>query len=227
MITDYNVAWIRKRLYLNWFDLHAFIIAEINEAGTANFDQGELMQTIRPDIDGGTIEDPTSYITAVSAGAEGEGLAFNLVLNGSVSRFLDGSIPVPYDLNPNFPIGVRINHILPNFPATITYQFNYTFVKRNVVVGTDTPSAARRLNFTAQDNVLNNMDNSWTNRLTFDPRPFINRADVENRAQLMIQLVVTGTLGQYFQGLELDYVPQRCVGQGSNIDCPVTTLGRN
>ena len=229
MITDHNIAWIRKRIYLDWADMCAFTTAEINEAGANSFATGELLQTIAFAPGGvGSLADPATFISPITSGnGQGMTLISCTINNVFPLDLLFGVIPVPYDLNPLFPIGFRVNYTASAATNHTPYIY-YNFKKVGTTVNNDISlqDVKQYLLFNSVDISSGGIPNLWSNRLeTLKPIQFINRSDIESRAVMSFTLGDnSGSLFNLFFGIEMDYVPMRCAGQGRDVDCPVTTM---
>lgn len=215
-IRDEQIEWIRKRIVYGPLDLNGLITPAVDEATTQAFTEGELLQNPTA----ANKEAPEIMLREV--GALGlVGLGYD-----AAGDVILGYIHIPFDMNPDYPVGFRVN-VTTNDSAAGTASF---------ILLTETIKKDVALTATINDaldiiipllTVVNTSLNSWSGRGIANDLGLI-RKDIEDGAILEISLeldaVATSTAGEIVVlGLEMDYVPQKTIGSGSEIDAPLTS----
>ena len=215
-IRDNQIDWIRKRIVYGPLDLNGLIFPAVNESGSQAFTEGELFQN------------PTAASKVAPEIMLREVGALGLVGLGydATGDVILGYIHIPFDMNPDFPVGFRVN-FTTNDSASGTASF---------ILLTETIKNGVALTATINDaldtiipllSAVNTSLNSWTGR-GIAKSLGLTRKDVEDGAILEISLelnaVATSSAGEIvFLGLEMDYVPQKTIGTGSELDAPLTS----
>lgn len=202
MITDQNVNWLRKRVFKTYWELLGI---------TSNTDitaQGDGI--ISALVAGGA--GPTFDLAEIStSGLVGLGSATN---NADVAFVWK----IPQDFDPSWPVGLRLFVVGGN-----TVTFTPVVVHRVCKTGEDiTTTPAIALNtvisgLSCTANTLRVTSRGIINRLA------ISRLDIETGC-LLIGNIDWGTLGGVrvsLLGIEFDYAPQYCAGQGNAVDPPL------
>ena len=209
MIRDNNIDYYRKRLYLDYWNLHGLISKA--DGGATTFAEGEIINS--PTDTGVTLKEiSTLGIVGLDFAAGGD--------------ILLGCIRCPLDLDPQWPVGFRLNWCGSAGAAAnrgVTWIMLLDAIKKGVALATattalDTPFV-ESLNTVA-------LGNEWTAR-AIKNKIGLSRAEIEDGAQLSFSLecdiIDSGTCG--LLGIELDYVPVLTIGGGSNYDRPTLSSG--
>jgi len=204
-LVDNQIEWMRKRKYYGPFELNALII----EAHTADetFNEGQMISTPR--------DETVCLQEVVSYGIVG--ILF------AAADLIYPRIQCPWDLDPRHPVGFRLN-----FTQTAAVTTDVTWILK---VGTDkkdaliqaqdaTTIAALDTPIAAKGVIAANM-NLWTARGIKNDIG-LSRSEVEDGAAIRMELEAdtlgVGVTVLTLLGIEMDYVPHRTVGVGSEYD---------
>lgn len=203
MINDHNIAWIRKRKYFSWTELHNLIEA----AGvlSTNNDASQLPTLTAQTLTG---------IALVSA------------------ENFDAWVPCPYDLNPAFPVGLRVR-----YAPTVTTPATLTTLTLTALLDAIISNGLIALATTVLNTVLGsqtygpNTAGVVSNLFTYSSRGIkntlaITRTQVEAGAWLAMRVTPSAFVNVAtfkLLGIEIDYVPIKCQGQGSELDAPLSS----
>ncbi len=195
ILNDSDMAWKRKRVYLNAYDLNAYVEATDTLGGI----------------------DATVVPVAV-----GTGLCGALVsTDGDLIR---GGFILPYDLDPQYEIGFRVHYSATYGTGVATLEFIllYDIVEnaaRTDVAGTtalDTIIPVHTFSGTVD------LSKQRTGRgVALAVTHAITRAQIEAGAMFLISLEQDESANlttEAFLALEIDYAVQRCTGPGTNND---------
>jgi len=219
MINDQNIDWIRKRHVWSYWELKGLITPAADFATATVFDEGELLQNPTA----GTKTTPN-----VSLGEIGT-LGIVGALFAAAGDILLGEVDLPYDLDPKFPVGFRINWSAVGTPDSaigVTWILLEKVIKKNVA-------------FTAADVALDTVfgesllmasnGNHWTSR-GIKKALGLSRKDIEDGAALSLSIecdiLDSGVTVPKLLALEMDYVPILTVGNGCHTDRGLFTHGR-
>lgn len=204
MITDHNMAWVRKRKYYSWTELHN--LAESAGVLRANNDATQL---------------PTITVQTLS------GIALATAEN------FDGWFPCPQDLNPAFPVGLRAR-----WTANVTTPALATLVTLTALLNAIADRGLIAVATSALNTVLGSQVYAVTASVVsglfaYSTRGIKNsigltREQIEAGAWLAVRLTPSAytniVAGQFFLlGLEIDYVPIKLIGAGSELDAPLSS----
>lgn len=199
MTIDGQQSWIRKRIYLNPYDLNA--VFETTDTQTA-IDTSVLAQIL------GTT-----------------GLCGFLMAD---DKLLRGAINLPYDLDVKHEIGFRVHYsgTYGSGTATVEWILLYKIGAENAVIAT---TGATALDTVIGVHTWVGPDDDFKMR---SPRGIalasthgITRDNVEAGDLLMISLeqqAETNVTAVEFITIEMDYVPHRSTGYGTDSDRPLT-----
>jgi len=209
MINDHQIEWIRCRKYYSVFELHN--LAEAAGVLRASADATQL---------------PT--ILSAANGLAGLALA--------TGDNYDSAINIPYDLDPQYPVGFRWF-----YTAEVTADATLTTVILTMLANVRLLNAQLLVASTALDTVLGTQTYGPStagvldNQLSRTSRGIrttlaMSRAQIEAGAMLVMRLtpssfvnIVAASL--IILGLEIDYCPIRCVGFGKETDAPLASAG--
>lgn len=216
---DQHIDSIRKRIYYGPFDLHALIIPAVDEATTQAFAEGELLQN----PDAASKVAPEIFMREVAT-FNITGLAFS-----AAGSLINGKIRVPYDLDPKFPIGFRVNFSSLDGSGSATFILLLKTIAKGaafVVKGSVTTALDTLLGLNA---VTIANGNEWTRRGILN-KIGLSRDAIEEGANLGFTLeldAVSGILATDITllGIEMDYAVQQTVGQGNLLDRPTKSTG--
>ena len=219
MIRDTQIDSIRKRLYLRPLDLNALIGIAINEGGAANYTEGQILQN--PDAASKTA--PEVFQKEVSS--------FNITGIGfsATGSVINGTIKTPYDIDPKWPIGFRVNWTSTSGSGSATWALlTRNTVKGAALVVKGSILTALNTVFPASAVTVAN-GNEWSARGILN-KLGLSRDQIEEGAHLQFTLnlsaVVTIAASSItFLGLEMDYVPVLTIGQGTHTDRPQKSSG--
>jgi len=219
MICDSEIQWRRKRKYHQWYELNGLVTAPFNEAGAAIFANGALLQSSV--LSGGdTITSPSVRMSSLVASV------WNLQFKDAGKKFY-GRIPLPYNIDPQFNISLRVNWSMEGttagtllwsiYQAPIIKSGSYLSIAGLEIAGNlKTMTSAHSGNLSTDINMWSTYNN-FRLRLSNNGR-LLNRDDIENGASLQFSISPTdqsGTTGVIvLLGLELSYTPIYTVGMG-------------
>lgn len=201
-IDDAGIAWMRKRIYLNAYDLNAYV---------------EATNTL------GAI-DATVIPVAIGTGLIG-------ALMSTDGDILQGAFIVPYDLDPKFEIGFKVHYAATygSGVATISFILLFDIVKTAAAVNA---VAATALNtpiplLSAFSGTVD-LSKQLTSRGILLPGTHgLVRADIEAGAMMLISLEMDAAANlttETFIALEMDYAVHKCGGIGSENDGSLTSV---
>ena len=199
---DSQIQYMRKRLYLNAFDMM------------------------------GMQDDSTSGVHAAAATAatrivEAGALGISHLTMGTAGELLNGQYPIPYDLDPQWPLGFRIHY-------TVDVNTNAPNVTWILLQGTQLDAAAYVVPTAALDTAIALHTYPATTDLLFvrTARGIrtsigVTREQIEATAKLTFSIEMD-TISQTptdvrFAWLEMDYVPMLTVGSGNHTDAPLAS----
>lgn len=206
MITDQNIGWLRKKKVFSIFDLNG-----VDEDGVSGIMQGGK----------------STGVTQLEIGTSGI-----MGMDMTAGEFITGFIPIPYDFNPSYPIGFTVlwtgdANIAGASTASWILQVDLKAIGIAIVEGAtalDTPIALADA-YVDSAGVASNTD--WllqrTSRGIWSGHT-ITRNNVENGGIITLELEMDAEANMdntVFIGLEMDYSPQRCVGQGGSYEAPL------
>lgn len=203
MITDHNIAWLRKRVFKTYWEL----LGVISNTSVAAEGDGVISALtaggVGPVFD--LAEVSTSGIVTIGTATTGSDIA-------AVWK-------IPYDFDPQWPVGMRLFCVgagTVNFTPTMLYRV----CKKDEDIST-APATALNTVFTLT--ALTASTFRVTNRGIIN-RLAITREDVENGALLVMNIdcVVSAATRAGILGIEFDYAPQLCLGHGNEADPPLT-----
>ncbi len=209
---DKQIQWMRKRLWLP--------LPYINALGN----------------------DATSGVT-LAAGlddltelwAELSDFGFGALKMTADNKVVSGALPCPYDLDPKFEVGFKVHWTgdVTGSTAEVTWLLLQDVTKRGVALAK--ASTALNTILVSDPNHDANGAASATDYLyQSTPRGIRNsigltRANIEEGALITFNLEqasATAETNIYLMGIEMDYVAQLCVGVGSEIISPLTSVGK-
>jgi len=214
MLQDQAIDWIRKRKVWSYWELKGLISAALTAgAGSEAFAEGGIIQS---PTDSGVVLGEISTLGIVAAKFSAAG---DIML---------GEVDLPYDVDPNYPVGFRINWSGPGTAGAgvgVTWILLHKVIKKGAV-------------FSAGDVALDTVfgeslitianGNEWTSR-GIKKRLGLTRKDVEDGAALSLSIeadiIDAGTFA-HLLNLEMDYVPITTVGSGCHTDRPLFTNGK-
>ncbi len=233
-IQDSNIEWIRKRLYWPATQFSGFMpairtgstaVADSTSGALAEDEDGNELSGVR--IMDSAIDQTYRAVHLMGVGA-GLPLVDEISTFGVTAIKLTAAgdtiahiVRTPIDLNPEFPIGVRINWASGSSTTadTIDWIALLQFFAEGVAIAA--PSSA--LNTTiAQDNVTGAHHNQWTGRgIKTSGMP--TREQVEDGALMSVRIEMNAFAGgltenKYLLGVEFDYVPHLTRGEGMGRD---------
>lgn len=221
MLQDRDIAWTRKRKVYGPLDLNGLITVAIAEGGASSFAEGKVLQN--PVAASKTA--PDVYQQEVST--------FGLVGLGfsAAGSFITGFIPVPQDLDPRYKVGFRVNWTSTGASGNATFLTSVKSIKKGVAIAnaaTTTDDLNTAHGASTQTGANHNV---WTARGIKNTLG-LSRTDIENGALLSLRLeldavTTLGATSVTFLGLEMDYVPIKTVGSGSEIDRPLSSDIKN
>ena len=215
-IRDNQIDWIRKRIVYGPLDLNGLIFPAVNEGGAQVFTEGELFQNPK------AVSKVAPEIMLREVGALGlVGLGYD-----AVGDVILGYIHIPFDMNPDFPVGFRVNFTTNDSTSgTASFILLTETIKKDVALTATINDALDTI--IPLLSAVNTSFNAWSGR-GIATSLGLTRKDVEDGAILEISLeldaVATSTAAEIvFLGLEMDYVPQKTIGSGSELDAPLTS----
>lgn len=219
MLQDQAIDWIRKRHVWSYMVMHGLITPAADFATAAAFDEGELFQN------------PTAGTKATPNVALGELGTLGIVgaLFAAAGDILLGEVDLPYDLDPNYPVGFRINWSAAGTAAAakgVTWILLHKVIKKGIAF---TAASVALDNVIGQSLISATDCNEWSPR-GIKKRLGLTRKDVEDGAALSLSIecdiLTSGVTLPRLLALEMDYVPQLTIGSGCHTDRPLFTTGR-
>lgn len=198
-VDDAQMSWIRKRLYLNCYDLNAYVEAT------------DTMGCI----------DATVIPVAVGTGLVGALIA----TDGDI---IQGGFILPYDLDPKFEIGFRVHYSATYGSGVATLEFillydiidNAARVDQVATTALDTVVGVHTFSGTVD------LSKQRSGRgIALAATHSINRDQIEAGSVFLISLeqqASANLTNEAFIALEMDYAVQKCGGIGSENDNPLT-----
>ncbi len=211
MIQDHRIDWMRKRIwippfYMQGIGMHAAADVVLHS-----------LETIAAEY---------SEITSVGMGC---------VTMGD-GEFINGYIPCPHDVDPNYPIGYKVAWTLDHDGAGAA---SATWI---LLTGLEKVGQAISLPATALDTpfgldtykdafgditVVTDFLLQWTSR-GIDTLIGLTRAEIEAGAFLTYKLEMDAAVNETtvrLIGIMMDYVPMKTVGTGCHLDKPLQSDG--
>jgi hypothetical protein len=199
---DGQMSWMRKRIYLNAYDLNAYV--------EATDTLGAIDATVIPSTIG------TTAMVGTLMGTDGD--------------LLRGAINLPYDLDVKHEIGFRVHYsgTYGSGTATVEWILLYGTVKNTAAI---TVTGATALNTVIGVHTQTTPGDDFKQRsprgIALPGTHALTREMVENGDLLLISLeqqAQSNVTVTEFISLEMDYVPHRMVGYGSDSDRPLTSV---
>lgn len=222
MIRDQNIDYIRKRLFIGPFDFNALITPAVTAgAGSEAFGEGELLQN---PTSSGEITAPDINLKEIGS-TNIVGLGFS-----AAGDIVKGSIKVPYDLDPKWPVGFRVNFTNNNASAgTATFILLVEPFKKDVAFSATVDNALDTVIGISASTAQ--LINKWTGRGIKRSIGFTRQEVLEGaRLGLSLELDAVATIAAtdvVLLGLEMDYVPAIAEGNGCLVDRALFHTGKN
>ena len=205
-ITDVDIEWKRKRKRWDaWPDLATgLIVAAVTETGSDAFAEGELIQSpnaaskVAPDV---SLLEVSDY-----------GLVGIQFLDDADLMFFCKQMP--YDLDPTYDIGFRLNYCQTDAGVTTTlWKLSVGFDKKDAVLQAEDAAGIAALDtvIAAKASAGAALENLWTARGIRSAPSFL-LSDVEDGMLIRFTLELDTTNdndAHILLGLEMDYVAKR------------------
>lgn len=202
MNANNNLELLRIRKFYNYFQFLNIITA------TAKVSQGDMLVSASDDVSDQK-ELGTSGVV---------GIFFTTTI-----RF---STILPFDFDPNYKFGIRFAFSTTRSATPTTFTHTESVSTAALVAGSSTAlnliTLASTTQITESNDTLTDNLLYWSKRLS--AKYTNSRANIETGALLVCQMDVdaaTNLSGIYLWGVELDYVPWLCNGNGRELDCPL------
>jgi len=213
MSMDSAMHWVRKKKFYTIGDL----LNGMTTPATGTLAAGEGIQSAA-----GTVGDSPEVSLAELSTFGISGLQFTATIADKLAFILR----LPYDLDPKFPVGMRINHSASAAAGAgvgITWVPTYKIIKKSAAVVT-IASVTTALNTTIAlklNSIANG--NEWSSRGIINSLG-LTREELEDGAIMQLALDCTygttpGTVTLF--GVEIDYAKYTCEGPGSLVDQPL------
>lgn len=227
MERDQNIDWMRKRISLLGAIRDNLTVAAVNEAGSAAFTIGELLQN----ADEATPATPDIFLrNAVDISqAWLTGIGFNAAGDIATCKII-----CPYDLDPSYPIGFRVAFINDSLTAGSLLFKIWLSALWDTVNGLIKPdTSATALDTVLATTTVTSIFMGFTSRgikknLFNATRAVIESETVPPILAIGIELDTVTTIAAadvILTDLIMDYVPQKTVGNGSLFDRPLKSTG--
>lgn len=218
MIQDRNIDWLRKRKRYGPLELNGLITAAVAEGGTDTFTEGELLQN--PKASSKTA--PDFFLREVADyGIVGLGCA-----EGDI---IYGNIPCPYDLDPNFSVGFRLQFTQSEAVSVgVTWLLKVGVDKAGAVIQAEDAAGIAALDtaLTEKNAGGSAWEKLWTSR-GIKNSIGLTRAEILDGADIRLYIepdTVDATIDNVtLIQLEIDYVPIKTQGAGAEHDLPLTS----
>lgn len=205
---DHHIEWMRKRIVLSPFDL-----LSLNQ-GTSVF---EALTA--------------AGVTFDEIGALGFGS-----VTMTDGELLNGIFPVPYDIDPSYPIGFRVGWTMDHDGAgnaDATWILLADAIAHGAAIAVATTALNTAIGTTTYKNtagVITSVTDFLFQKSNRGIKNLIglSRAQIEAGALMSVSLemdAATNETSIRFLHLEMDYVPQLTVGMGSHINRPLQSNG--
>lgn len=216
---DRNFEWLRKRVFLRPQFMHGFNTVAVDEGGVTTFIEGEVLQ------------EPTG---AEANWAQFQEIStFGLVgLRKSAVNTQDFQFMwhIPYDLDPMYRLGARIYSVVNETVSTegMKRLLRFKIIKKDVALVNGDTEWIPSTEITGANGVA--LSNQRTVRSLIDLSS-LSRNDIEDGVILTLELESSGQVGtsnivdNTNTGIEIDYVAQKCVGEGSTTERSLLTTG--
>lgn len=205
---DGQQGWIRKRKIYNAFDLHS-----LDEDGTSGILQGGLTTSV-------------AQLEVTDSGIMGILMA--------AGEFLSGMIVPPIDLDPKYEIGFRVHYTGlhdNDGDATVSWILQVDKILEGILIArgaTNLDTVIPLLDAYTDDSGAS-VVTDWLYQVSgrgiwLRGTHAFTRSQIETGSLITIELemdAVANLTSVVFLGLEMDYVPQRCVGTGADQDRPL------
>ena len=219
---DRNFEWMRKRVFLRPQFMNSMITPAFDESESGSpkaFGEGEMFQN---PISASKV-DPTSLLQEVSN--------FGLVGMGKKTENDDHHFlwHMPFDVDPVYQLGVRMYSAVNETVSTEgkLRVIKVRIVKKNIAMVQAVDSWLIE-NVTGENGVA--LSNQRTPRSLFNIAS-LTRDNIEDGCMLVLNLETGFNVGTSAQadntilGIEVDYVPQKCVGEGNTMERSLSTTG--
>lgn len=197
IINDVDIAWMRKRVWLTPYTLQGLV---------------EATNTL-----GGVITNGSIPVAITSAGISGW-----LMAEG---EFQTGGILLPYDLDPDYPIGFKLHWTAnANGACTADWIIQYKLIEEGVLFAIPATALDTPIVF-ADSHGSTDWFHAITSRGIIDADTF-TRKQIENEAMLMLEVEMDdgdNDTAIYLLGISMDYAVQRCTGPGTPSDQRLVT----
>ena len=244
-IRDNDIEWMRKRIYIPSQQFTG-LLGILRSGSTAAADSANGVRLEGPDLAeittggvarlmGGSVD--TTYKAALLAG-----MADGIPAVDEVSTFevcalrmdSDGDsvthrMRIPVDVDPEFAMGFRINWTSGSSTVADTVSFIGLLDFKAEGVALAAPTTALDTAIALLDNVTGAWHNQWTARGVKDAY-FLTREQIEAGAHMLMNIEMDAKASGLAEalfclGLEIDYVPHKTVGSGSQSERPRTRVG--
>ena len=203
MIQDHRIDWMRKRIRLTPYDMQSILDDATSGVPASAFTGGVLLLEI------GTL----GFISCSMVAGE----------------FLKGIYPVPSDLDPQFPVGYRVHYTVDHDgsgDATVSWILLNSFIGEGVVIAD--PATALNTPIPLLDAYTTDAGVSVTTDFLYqvsgrgiDNDIGLTRTQIETGALMGTSLemdAMANATDVRLLWLEMDYVPMKTLGAGSNLD---------
>lgn len=213
---DRNFEWIRKRVFLRPQFMNSMITAPFDEgADIVSFDEGALFDD--PTTTGNFFMGEISNLGLVGSRQGGGATDFHFMWH------------MPYDIDPIYKLGVRIVSSVNETSAAegSDRRLQFSIIKKDVALANANIDWITTVAINGNGTALSNQR---TVRFLIDVAS-LSRNDIENGTVLALELRTPSFNGtsvvadNIILGLEVDYVPQKCVGEGNTMERSLLTTG--
>ena len=137
----------------------------------------------------------------------------------------------PTDIDLDYPVGFRLNYSLEKATDPVSFSLGLNLTGTVIVPGTSLAtltygSGGSVADVSASSTIIDRIS-LWTNRIT--NKYTHTKAQVEAGSALAVQIagsVYVNITSLWILGLEIDYVPQMCIGEGRDLDVPLGNFAR-
>lgn len=138
----------------------------------------------------------------------------------------------PWDIDVQFPMGFKVNYISGSSTAADIFDWIVLldFVAENVALAAPTTALDTAIDIAGTLGTAAANLNNWSSR-GIKNKEFLTRAQIEAGALMTLSIELDSTGSDlpleecHFLGVEVDYVPQRTVGDGNWHDLPLQSDG--
>lgn len=240
-IRDNDIEWMRKRIYIPSQHFTGLLgILRTGSTATAALANGALLED--PSLAETAVRLSTSTVDTSFKVALMAGLADGVPAVDVISTFEVGALRmdtngdsvthrmrIPVDVDPEFAMGFRINWTSGSSTTADTVSFIGLLDFKAEGVALAAPTTVLDTAIALLDTVTGAWHNQWTARGVKNAY-FLTREQIEAGAHMLMNIEMDAkavglTEALFCLGLEIDYVPNKTVGPGTQSERPRTRVG--